>query len=126
MEKRITKKEYFKMLRKVVEVANVDNRDELITFIDDQIKLLDKKKSSVNTKKAAEIEATLEKIYEALKEINRPATATEVADKIGVSNQKASAYLKKLVEAERVVKTLDKKKSFFSVNGFPLSMISNS
>lgn len=116
MEKRITKKEYFKMLRKVVEVANVDNRDELITFIDDQIKLLDKKKSSVNTKKVAEIEATLEKIYEALKEINHPATATEVADKIGVSNQKASAYLKKLVEAERVVKTLDKKKSFFSVN----------
>ena len=45
-----------------------------------------------------------------------PATATEVADKSGVSNQKASAYLKKLVEAERVVKTLDKKKSFFSVN----------
>ena len=115
MEKRITKKEYFKMLRKVVEVANVDNRDELMIFIDDQIKLLDKKKSSVNTKKAAEIEATLEKIYEALKEINRPATATEVADKVGVSNQKASAYLKKLVEAERVERVPDKRVAYFKI-----------
>ena len=115
MEKRITKKEYFKMLRKVVEVAEVDNRDELITFIDDQIALLNKKKSSVNTKKAAEIEATLEKVYEALKEINRPATATEVADKIEASNQKASAYLKKLKEAGKVERVLDKRVTYFKI-----------
>ena len=115
MEKRITKKEYFKMLRKVIEVADINNRDELITFIDEQIKLLDKKKGSVNTKKAAEIEATLEKVYEALKEINRPATATEVADKIGISNQKASAYLKKLKEAGKVERIPDKRVAYFKI-----------
>lgn len=115
MEKRITKKEYFKMLRKVVEVADVDNRDELVNFIDDQIELLNRKKGSVNTKKAAEIEATLEKVYEALKEINHPATATEVADKIEVSNQKASAYLKKLKEAGKVERVLDKRVTYFKI-----------
>ena len=115
MEKRITKKEYFKMLREVVEVADVDNRDELVSFIDDQIELLNRKKGSVNTKKAAEIEAILEKVYEALKEIDRPATATEVGNKIGVSNQKASAYLRKLKEAGKVERVPDKRVTYFKI-----------
>lgn len=112
----MTKKEYFGEIKKIVEGANVDNRDEILEFIDRQVELLSRKASSVNTKKAQEIAETIENVFNALVEIGRPATATEVAEKLGVSNQKASAYLKKLVEAERVVKTLDKKKSFFSVN----------
>lgn len=115
MEKRVTKKDYFKMIREVVAVADVDNKDELITFVDSQIELLNKKRNSVNSKKAAEIEAMVERVYESLVEIGRPATATEIAEKMGVSNQKASAYLKKLVETERVEKHSEKRVSYFNI-----------
>lgn len=116
MEKtKMTKKEYFGEIRAIVEGVNVDNRDEILEFIDRQVELLSKKTNSTNTKKAQEVAETLEVIFNALNEIGRPATATEVAEKLGISNQKASAYLKKLVEANRVVKTTDKKKSFFSI-----------
>ena len=39
MEK-MTKKEYFGEIKKIVEGANVDNRDEIIEFIDRQVALL--------------------------------------------------------------------------------------
>lgn len=116
MEKtRMTKKEYFGEIRAIVEGVNVDNRDEILEFIDRQVELLSRKANSTNTKKAQEIAETVEVTFNALAEIGRPATATEVAEKLGVSNQKASAYLKKLVEAGKAVKTVDKKKSFFSI-----------
>ena len=40
-------------------------------------------------------------------------TATEVAEKFGVSNQKASALLTALVKAGTVERTVDKRKAYF-------------
>lgn len=110
MEKKMTKRNYFEILKGVV----ADNA-ELVEFLDAQIALLDRKKGSVNSKKVAEVEATMEAAYNALVEIGRAATATEIATAMNVSNQKASAYLRKLVEAGKVVKSTEKRVSYFTV-----------
>ena len=117
MEK-MTKKDYFKELEKVVSNAKVENEAELLDFINRQVELLSKK-SSVKTKAQKENEVIVEKVYEALVRIAKPVTVSELqADEemAEYSNQKLSALLKKLVDTNRVVKTQDKKKSYFSVD----------
>ena len=58
--------------------------------------------------------------YEALVTVAKPVTVTELQeaneDMANYSNQKLSALLRMLVNAGRIVKTIDKKKSYFSVN----------
>ena len=117
MEK-MTKKDYFKELEKVVLNAKVENEAELLDFINRQVELLSKK-SSVKTKAQKENEVIVEKVYEALVRIAKTVTVSELqADEemAEYSNQKLWALLKKLVDANRVVKTIDKKKSYFSVD----------
>jgi hypothetical protein len=115
---RMTKKDYFNELRKVVLTAGVENENELVDFIDKQVELLSKK-SNVKTKAQKENEVIVEKVYEALVRIAKPVTVSELqadAEMAEYSNQKLSALLKKLVDTNRVVKTQDKKKSYFSVD----------
>ena len=115
----MTKKEYFGEIKKIVEGANVDNRDEIIEFIDRQVELLSKK-SNTKTKTQKENEVLVEGVYEALVAVAKPVTVTELQeaneDMANYSNQKLSALLRMLVKAGRIVKTIDKKKSYFSVN----------
>lgn len=77
------------------------------------------KKASPDSKsaiaKAAEQDAIKEKIVTALTDIGRAASATEVGLAIGESTSKATAYLGKLVTDGRVVKTSDKKRSYYSL-----------
>ena len=112
----MTKKEYFGEIKKIVEGANVDNRDEIIEFIDRQVELLSKK-SNTKTKAQKENEVLVEDIYNALAEVGEAVTVTDFIAKAGLefTNQKVSALLKKLVDAGRVVKVTDKKKSYFSI-----------
>ena len=115
----MTKKEYFGEIKKIVEGTNVDNRDEIIEFIDRQVELLSKK-SNAKTKVQKENEVLIEGVYEALATVAKPVTVTELQeaneDMANYSNQKLSALLRMLVNAGRIVKTIDKKKSYFSVN----------
>ena len=115
MEK-MTKKDYFNELKGLV-VGN-EREVELIEFLDRQIELLSRK-TSVKTKTQKENEVLIEKVYEALATVENPVTVTELQAVEGMgdfSNQKLSALLKKLVDAGRITKTTDKKKSYFSVN----------
>lgn len=118
--KRMTKRDYFSRLIEIVEGAYVDNSTEIVDFLNHEIELLSKK-SNVKTKTQKENEVLVERVFDALVAVGRPVTVSELqgADaEIGdMSNQKVSALLKKLVDAERVVKTVDKKKSYFSVKG---------
>ena len=105
---RMTKKDYFNELRKVVLTAGVENENELVDFIDKQVELLSKK-SNVKTKAQKENEVIVEKVYEALVRIAKPVTVSELqadAEMAEYSNQKLSALLKKLVDTNRVVKTV--------------------
>ena len=117
MEKKITKRQYFEMLKETV--VGHDREGELIEFLDAQIALVTKK-SGTKTKTQIENEKLVEVVYEALVEINEPITATEMLARVDIegvnSNQKLSSLLKKLVDSGRAIKTSDKKKSYFSVN----------
>ena len=71
------------------------------------------------TKTQKENEGLMEIIVNDLVEIGTPVTVTELIAQgeglNGYTNQKISALLRKLVEAERVVKTMEKKKAYFTV-----------
>lgn len=115
MEKRLTKKDYFKELREMV-----GNRQDLVDFIDHELELLDRKSSkSAETKTQVENKGIMETIVNELTRIARPVTITELQneseDLKEYSNQKLSALLKKLVDSNQVVRTTDKKKTYFSV-----------
>ena len=121
MTKKITKKEMFTMVANVVENSEVVNKTEMLDFIAHEIELLEKKNSkSGQTKTQKENEILVEQLFSALSEFDKPITISEFmkesAHEIStLSNQKLSALMKKLVDAKRVVKTTEKKKSYFSV-----------
>ena len=111
----MTKRDYFNELKGLVA-----NRTDLVDFIDHELELLDRKSSkSSQTKTQKENETIKEKIIVALREIARPVTVDELrasdANMGEFSNQKLSALLKQLVDTNVVVKTIDKKKSYFSI-----------
>jgi len=122
MEKvrKVTKRERFEMIKEIVLNACVENEAEMIEFIDNEINLLNKKRASgAKTATQKENEVLVERLYEVLAEIGRPVTISELQkenDEFGaMSNQKVSALMKKLTDAEKVNKTVNKKKSYFSI-----------
>ena len=115
---KMTKKDYFAILREMVKGS--DRETDLIAFIDHEVELLDKKHSkSGSTKTQKENVEIMEKIANALAVVGKPVTVTdlqkEVSEMAEFSNQKLSALLKKLVDNGEVVKTIEKKKSYFSL-----------
>lgn len=72
------------------------------------------RKPTKNQEQNAEL---VEIIFQFLAEIKEPQTITDLMSNIqeleGLSNQKVSSLLKKLVDAERVEKTLIKRKTYF-------------
>lgn len=114
MEK-MTKKEMFEMIKGVCA-----NDIRIVEFCEHEIELLNRKSSkSTQTKTQIENESVKGAIVNALTEIAKPVTITEMqelnTEMANYSNQKLSALLKQLVESNQVVKTVDKKKSYFTV-----------
>lgn len=115
--RKLTKRELFGQAR---ELAVANGREDLVAFIDHELELLDKKASaSGNSKTQKENLEIIERLYSELANIDRAVTISEFqkeSEYAGtLSNQKISALFKKLVDNGRVIKTVDKKKSYFSV-----------
>ena len=115
MEK-MTKREMFEMIKGVCA-----NDTRIVEFCEHEIELLNRK-SSKNTQTKTQIENENIKgaIVNALTEIAKPVTITEMqelnTEMANYSNQKLSALLRQLVENDKkVVKTINKKKSYFTV-----------
>ena len=120
MEKKMTKKEWFAVLAEVVKASKMENKTDALAFINHEVELLEKKSAkSGQTKTQKENVKVMEKIKSALSEVGKAVTITELqaasAEMAEYSNQKLSALLKKLVESGEVVKTTEKKKSYFSL-----------
>ena len=120
MEKKMTKKEWFAVLASMVEASDMENKTEALAFINHEVELLEKKSAkSGQTKTQKENVEVMEKIKSALGEVGKAVTSTELqaasAEMAEYSNQKLSALLKKSVESGEVVKTTEKKKSYFSL-----------
>ena len=120
MEKKVTKREKFEMLK-----ALVKDNAMLVEFIDHEIELLDKKKSQGNAKANEKMEQSVDLVYKALVVVGRAVTPSELIAETDlsalenesgvVSTQKVSAMLKKLVDSGKVEKFTDKKKTYFRV-----------
>lgn len=119
-ERKVTKRERFEEIKEIVLGLGLDNEAEMVAFIDREIELLSKKRASgAKTATQKENEVLVEKLYETLVEMGRPVTISEIQKGTetfgGMSNQKVSALMKKLVDTKRVDKVVDKKKSYFSI-----------
>lgn len=120
MEKKVTKREMYELIK-----TKLANDNEIVEFCDHEIELLDRKKSNGKAKVNEKLDANVELVYNALVEVGEKVTATELiaktdlsalANDVGVvTTQKVSAYLNKLVYADRVEKITEKKKTYFSV-----------
>lgn len=111
----MTKKEMFNKIMGMV------NDQDIKDFCLHEIELLERKASNKTASKTQkENENIKNDIVIALTEIAKPVTISELQtanEKMSAySNQKLSALLKQLVEIDKkVVKTIDKKKSYFSI-----------
>jgi hypothetical protein len=115
--KKVTKKEMFGRL---IELAQENERTDLVEFCEREIDLLNKKASaSGQSKTQAENEKIKVVIAEELTRIARAVTISELIKESEIlgqySNQKLSALLKQMVESGTVTKIVDKKKSLFTI-----------
>ena len=121
MTKKMTKKEMFAMVIALVNGSEVEHKEEMLDFLAHEVELLEKKNSKSSlTKIQKENEVLLGQLELALAEFDRPLTISEFMKESNhevatLSNQKLSALMKKLVDAEKVVKTTEKKKSYFAL-----------
>ena len=125
MEKKLTKKDYFEMIKGVCA-----DRTDIIDFCNHEIELLTRKNSKNGaTKTQKENEIVAEMLMKELAKINKPVTITDLMNTSEIvknytlengnklTNQKISAIFKQLVENKKIVKVTDKKKSYFSIEG---------
>ena len=108
-----TKREYFTELKGIVA-----NDKELVAFIDHELELLDKKNSAPKnpTQKQVDNEKFKNIILDNIGE--KSMTVSEIQKDIlgtyDLSNQRVSAIVKQLVEDNSLVRTVDKRKAYFS------------
>ena len=115
MANKKTQREYFE---EIIALAMENDRSDIVEFAKGRIEMLDKKKSGSKPTKTqeenielmAEIESVLTSDGATVSKIQ---TKSEILK--GLSNQKISALLKKMCDAGSAVKTVDKKKSYFSL-----------
>lgn len=118
--KRVTKRDYFEGLRVVVEGSTAENKDELIAFIEKELEQLAKRNSSRGgkpTKRQVENEGHLETIYNVLVDLGTASSIEDIQaadDTLAeFTSQKMVSLLKKLVDVGRVVKTCEKRKTYY-------------
>lgn len=108
--KKVTKKEWYAEIRKVVEAADVENKDGALEFIDNQVKLLEAKAAKAQenaAKKKADGDNLREAVYNVLTtELQTIDQITEqvVIEGEDITRNKVTARLTQLVKANMAVK----------------------
>jgi hypothetical protein len=117
MANKKTIKDYF---NEIIELAKENGRDDLVTFCEDRIEKLGRKTASGDrkpTKKQVENEGIKDIILEVLADLENPATVSEIMTdgRIEISSQKLTTLLTQLRKAEKVVRTEEKGKAYYSL-----------
>ena len=113
--KKLTKKEKYGMV-----LDYIKENEMLVEFITNEMELLSKKSArTAPTKTQVENENIKNVIVDTLKALDRPVIITELQsanpELATYSNQKISALLTQLVNANIVTRIVDKKKAYFSI-----------
>lgn len=116
--KKITKRDNFNALLAIPAVAE---NAQLVSFIEHEIELLDKKNSADKKPTAQQIanKGVMETIMQVLSENGGLMTVTDVqksnAALAELSNQRISALLRQLKDEHKVERVEDKRKAFFKI-----------
>ena len=123
---KMTKRERFEQLANVIAGANISEeaKAEMLAFIAHEQELLVKKSSKSGQTKVQKANEVLKaEMREVLENIGKPVTVSEFMTltrfnlENEFSNQKVSAMLNQVVrDNKEVIKTVEKKKSYFSVD----------
>ena len=119
-EKKMTKAMWFEAIKAVVANSEMENKEGAIAFIEHELESLAKKSSSsAPTAKQKENFVIRQEIKDALFEIAKPVTITELVAATPAlarfSSQKISALLKLMKDSGEVIRTEEKKKAYFSL-----------
>ena len=122
MKEKMTKKDWFAVLRVMVanaEMAEVE-KDGALAFIDREVELLNKKSNnSRDTKKQAENKALAEVVLAELGKIGKPMAIAELikaSEVLGAyTTQKLTPIMKTLEKEQKVVVTVEKKRNYYTV-----------
>jgi hypothetical protein len=117
MTNKKTQKDYF---NEIIELAAENGRDDLVAFCEDRIEKLSRKSGSKKpTKTQVENEGLKDVIKDAMATLGKASTVTEIQAvdiTLGdLTNQRVSALLRQMVNDGKVVKTIEGKKSLFSL-----------
>jgi hypothetical protein len=122
MKEKMTKKDWFAMVREVVSNAEMTEveKNGALAFIDREVELLNKKSSnSRDTKKQEENKALAEVVVAELAKLGKPMAISEMikaSEVLGAySTQKLTPILKTLKDEQRVVMTTEKKRNYYTV-----------
>ena len=114
--KKMTKREMFEQIK-----SHLTDPAE-VAFVEHELELLAKKNSGDKkpTAKQTENDGIKDAIVEGMEE-NRLYTVTELIKEVAecneLTNQRVSALLRQLISEGKVVKTVDKRKSYFQLVG---------
>ena len=121
--KKLTKMNKFEMIMEILVNGEFDNKDLLIEFVQHEMDLLAKKNSTGTVRKPTKTQIENEKYVAMIEEIlldKAPRTISDIQAENEIlaemTNQKMSALLKKLVDSQKVVKFVEKKKTYFQIN----------
>lgn len=122
MEKKITKRDMFNMIK---EVATELGRNDIIEFCENELNLLDKKRNSskkINEEKLALDRGNSERILQVLQNLGTGATVDEIrkADSVllELSNQKVTYLLTELLKDNKVFRSEKGRKKLYKVTEF--------
>jgi hypothetical protein len=116
MANKVTKRDYFEMIK----TAMADNTD-VVAFCNREIELLDKKAERAKnatrkpTKTQIANEALANDVYDFVANAGAKVAIKDVADNFAISSQKATPIMNGLVDAGKLVKTVEKRKAFYTV-----------
>ena len=124
MEKKITLKENFERLAKIVAEANIEEatKKELLTFIEGRVEQINKKATAprkADTEKVQENEKLAQTMLDILASNDKPMTVTEIMqasnDFVGITNQRLTAIMTKLKNDGTVARVMDKKSAKYKL-----------
>lgn len=117
---KVTKRERFAQLMEIVNASQVENSAELVSFIEHEVELLNKKnsRSGKPTARQVENEEIKATILSIMERVGKPMTITQLLAEIGnseLSNQRVSALVTQLKDSGEVVRTVEKKVAYYSL-----------
>lgn len=115
VEKKVTKREHLSNI--LVFLVAAEASPDTIAFVEHEIELLDRKRSSKapDAKKVAEQNAIKDSIVSVLGNASEPMKATPIAEALDLTVQRVSALLRQMVADGTVVRTEEKKVATFSL-----------